>query len=127
MSQKSQVATIIASSGVVIIASMLAIFLMGRAAINANTNLIVRHEVIGQLQETLSTIKDAETGQRGYLLTGNQQYLQPYDQAVERIGQELESLAAAAKAGELSVADVSKLSQLTNQKLGELQQTISEP
>jgi PAS domain S-box-containing protein len=124
MSQKSQVATIIASSGVVIIASMLAIFLMGRAAINANTNLIVRHEVIGQLQETLSTIKDAETGQRGYLLTGNQQYLQPYDQAVERIGQELESLAAAAKAGELSVADVSKLSQLTNQKLGELQQTI---
>src|SRR5579872_7405539 len=102
MSQKSQVATIIASAGAVIIASMLAIFLMGRAAINANADLILRHKVIAQLQETLSTIKDAETGQRGYLLTGDQQYLQPHHQAVGRIGQELENLAAAARAGELS-------------------------
>ena len=29
----------------------------------------------GELQETLSTLKDAETGQRGYLLTGKEQYL----------------------------------------------------
>src|SRR5690348_9346738 len=122
MSQKSRIATIITSAGAVIIAGMLAIFLMGKAAINANSDLIIRHKVIGQLQETLSTIKDAETGQRGYLLTGDQQYLQPHHRAVGRIGQELETLAAAASAGELSAADVSKLSQLTNQKLDELQQ-----
>src|SRR5215469_3526131 len=102
MSQKSQVVTIIASSGAVIIASMLAIFLTSKAAINANANLILRHQVIGQLQATLSTVKDAENGARGYLLTGDEQYLQPYDQAVGRIGQELESLAAAARAEELS-------------------------
>ena len=32
-------------------------------------------ESIEQLQAVLSTLKDAETGQRGYLLTGNEQYL----------------------------------------------------
>ena len=82
------------------------------------------HVVIGGLQETLSTLKDAETGQRGYLLTGQEQYLQPHDQAASRIGQELENLAAEARAGELSAADLATLSQLANAKLSELQQTI---
>ena len=30
------------------------------------------------LESVLSTIKDAETGQRGYLLTGEDKYLEPY-------------------------------------------------
>ena len=38
-------------------------------------------ESIEQLQSLLSTVKDAETGQRGYLLTGSEQYLEPYTTA----------------------------------------------
>lgn len=30
----------------------------------------------------LQSMLDAETGQRGYLLTGNETYLEPYDKAV---------------------------------------------
>jgi PAS domain S-box-containing protein len=37
----------------------------------------------------LSTLKDAETGQRGYLLTGEPVYLQPLDAARRRLGQDL--------------------------------------
>lgn len=69
-------------------------------------------------------MKDAETGQRGYLLTGKEQYLKPHDQAVAQIGQELETLATEERAGELSAADVTTLAQLANAKLDELQQTI---
>ena len=43
------------------------------------------HEVLGQLEQVVSTLKDAETGQRGYLLTGERPYLDPYEQAVARI------------------------------------------
>lgn len=35
---------------------------------------------------------DAETGQRGYLLTGNPSYLEPYHDAISKIDQELESI-----------------------------------
>jgi PAS domain S-box-containing protein len=124
MSQRSKLAAIISITGGVIIASLLVILLMGRAAINGNAELVHYHSVIGELQETLSTLKDAETGQRGYLLTGKEQYLVPHEQAVSRIHQEFETLEARARDGELSDGDVATLWQLTKQKLDELQETI---
>jgi CHASE3 domain sensor protein len=33
----------------------------------------------------LSRLQDAESGQRGYLLTGNQTFLEPYEKAVARL------------------------------------------
>src|SRR5262249_50997633 len=58
-----------------------------------NEALVARtHVVIGELDNLLSTLKDAETGQRGYLLRGNPEYLQPYTDALGRVGGELEKL-----------------------------------
>jgi CHASE3 domain sensor protein len=36
------------------------------------------NEVIQKLEEALSVLKDAETGQRGFLLTGDERFLKPY-------------------------------------------------
>ena len=44
------------------------------------------HEVIGDLEALLSTLKDAETGQRGFLLTEDPNYLHPYESALEQVG-----------------------------------------
>ena len=43
------------------------------------------NEVLNTLENVLSTIKDAETGQRGYLITGEDQYLEPYNAALDAI------------------------------------------
>ena len=43
------------------------------------------YEVEGHLQKMLSVLQDAETGQRGYLLTGNDAYLEPFILATGRI------------------------------------------
>ncbi len=37
------------------------------------------NQVIQKLEYTISIMKDAETGQRGYLLTGNEEFLEPYE------------------------------------------------
>src|SRR5262245_5772522 len=37
------------------------------------------HEIQDALERFLSTVKDAETGQRGYVITGQEAYLAPYD------------------------------------------------
>ncbi|MEG4214206.1 CHASE3 domain-containing protein [Microcoleus sp. Pol14C6] len=50
------------------------------------------HQVLTELEATLSTLKDAETGQRGYLLTGEERYLEPYYSAIARINQQLAEL-----------------------------------
>src|ERR1700677_2822085 len=124
MSRNSRLATLFVTTGSVMMASLLAIFLMGRLAIDTNSALLRYHVLIGELQQTLSTMKDAETGQRGFLLTGKEKYLEPHDQAVIRIERELKSLEASANAGELSASDVAILRQLVNQKLDELRATI---
>lgn len=41
------------------------------------------HEVQNALTSLLSQLKDAETGQRGYVITGEESYLEPYRSGVE--------------------------------------------
>jgi signal transduction histidine kinase/ActR/RegA family two-component response regulator len=43
-------------------------------------------------ERLLSTLKDAETGQRGYVITGDLTYLEPFERANLRIGQDLSAL-----------------------------------
>src|SRR5882724_4284754 len=40
--------------------------------------------VIQKLEYTMSIMKDAETGQRGYLLTGNEVFLEPYEGSYQK-------------------------------------------
>ena len=40
----------------------------------------------------LSLLKDAETGQRGFVITGDRHYLAPYDAAQASVGRQLERL-----------------------------------
>src|SRR3984957_4977385 len=49
-------------------------------------------ELIVQIQNVLSSVKDAETGQRGYLLTGDEAYLEPFTSGRTAVDGELGSL-----------------------------------
>jgi signal transduction histidine kinase len=46
-------------------------------------------QVIAQVERLMSTAKDAETGSRGYLLTGQQRFLKPYEAARRDLPAEL--------------------------------------
>jgi len=50
------------------------------------------HQVLTALEVVLSTMKDAETGERGFIITGSNQYLEPYQMATRQIDEELQSL-----------------------------------
>jgi signal transduction histidine kinase len=54
--------------------------LISQAALVSHTN-----EVINTLEALISTIKDAETGVRGYLITGKTEFLTPYYGSVDKI------------------------------------------
>jgi len=70
-------------------------------------------------------VDDAETGQRGYLYTGQLEYLEPYNKATAEIDKHLQTLM------ELTMTDVvqhertSRLNVDAHRKLAELQETIS--
>ncbi len=73
---------------------------------------------------TLSLMQDAETGQRGYLLTGETAYLEPYDNATAAISSELDVLREARLGDPERETQFAKLTSLINDKLNELARTI---
>src|SRR6185369_8032716 len=72
----------------------------------------------------LSVMTDAESGQRGFLLTGDEQYLVPYKAALAALPNLLYTLAGLAKQIPDQAARVERLNRLTQEKLAELKNTI---
>jgi signal transduction histidine kinase/CheY-like chemotaxis protein/CHASE3 domain sensor protein len=50
------------------------------------------YEVLATLEELMSAVRDAEVGQRGYLLTGAERYLEPYNTATTLLDDKLTRL-----------------------------------
>jgi CheY-like chemotaxis protein/CHASE3 domain sensor protein len=83
------------------------------------------HEVITSLEDILSTIKDAETGQRGYLLTGDERYLGPYDAALARIDERYEGIKRLTADNSQHQEVLPLIKKQIDLKLQELAETIS--
>ena len=60
--------------------------------IKTNQSQIQLRTPLNELQEFLSTVNDAETGQRGYLLVGEPSYLEPYQTAPKVADQQIDKV-----------------------------------
>jgi PAS domain S-box-containing protein len=71
-------------------------------------------------------LRDAETGQRGFLITGDENYLEPYTAALDHLTPEIFSLVASHTTVDpvRETALLEDASQQTQEKLAELKQTI---
>ena len=87
-------------------------------------NLTQSIEVLGRLQALLSTLKDAETGQRGFLLTGEESYLAPYTDAKDALPDELKAMRALFVNRPEQRRRLDGLESLANLKMAELESTI---
>jgi len=72
-----------------------------------------------------ASLTDAETGQRGFLLTGQDRYLGPYRQASADIPVVLTALGMAATARPDQAERIKRLAPLVNEKLDELARTLN--
>lgn len=76
------------------------------------------------LVRLLSTVQDAETGQRGYLLTGEAHYLQPYQAAVSDMSNRLAEVRATLADNPQEAAKITQVGKAIDLKLSELAATI---
>ncbi len=93
----------------------------GRSAVLVQHTLDVREKS----ERVLGLLLDAETGQRGFLLTGASEYLEPFDAAVEAIARDLDDLAAAISDNPEQVARLTRIRTVAGEKVAELKQTIA--
>ncbi len=77
-----------------------------------------------ELATLFDALQNAETGQRGYLLTGDQIYLEPYKGSALAVATDLSTLESLMKDHPLAVSELETLRGLSKQKLVELTSTI---
>jgi methyl-accepting chemotaxis protein len=82
------------------------------------------HQVLENLDQLLSTLKDAETGQRGYIITGEDSYLDPYNAAIGESDQILNKVKELTSDNPKQQSKLDTLEPLIKDKFAELQETI---
>src|SRR5438552_3277467 len=78
------------------------------------------YSVKAALQQLLATLIDAETGERGFIVTGETSYLEPYDRALGAISPALVRVRTLTSDNPDQQADLDRLSSLTRVKIEEL-------
>ena len=95
-----------------------------RSSTDALADLQEAQVTRGALNELKEIILDAETGQRGYLLTGNERYLEPYKSAIGQVNQQLDNLRTMFTPHKDQMAEFGILSRHISRKLAELDLSI---
>ena len=82
------------------------------------------HKVLETLTSVVAHMTDAETGQRGYLLTGEERFLEPYTGALSRIETDISQLRKLTQDNPNQQRRLDVLERLVSEKLGDLRNTI---
>jgi len=111
--------------------SLIILFISSLASYVSISNLIkstelVKHsdEVILDAERIISSLKDAETGQRGFLLTGNKVFLQPYYGASDTAAAILNRIELATKDNLIQQKNVAVLREILRKRMGIIKSTV---
>ena len=112
-------------AGLVLIAAIgLSAYVSTQRLIEQNRSVAHTYEVVKDLEHALSALKDAETGQRGFILTGEDRYLEPYDAAAGEIQHDIDALIELTRDNPVQQESLQQIEKLSAAKLAELRETI---
>ncbi|MES2035846.1 MAG: CHASE3 domain-containing protein, partial [Pseudomonadota bacterium] len=103
-------ALVLASALLLVIGAELAVEFRRGHALRATVDR--SYETRTQIQKVFSLLQDAETGQRGYVITGDRVFLEPYDKAIADLDSQLAKLDALLGDDEAQAADLGALERL---------------
>ncbi|MDP3656916.1 MAG: CHASE3 domain-containing protein [Brevundimonas sp.] len=120
-----RVAGLLALAIILLLAVNLAVFVLIRRTVDFNDTVEETQQVRLVSREVLTRLVDAETGQRGFLLTARPEYLAIHDDAVQDLPELMQDL------GGLTVGDpdlgprVARLGELSDQRRGLMERSIT--
>ena len=106
----------------------LAFFMISESSYRQATATFEELDIQGTARTTIQVLRrsltDAETGERGYLLTGRKEYLKPYIEAQTQVAQSLDWLTRYYSAEPATAALMKQVSLAARNKLSELTETM---
>lgn len=106
-------------------ASAIASSIATKALHDANNRVAHTHEVKANIEKLEETLLNAETGQRGFVITNQNSYLEPYETARREIDALFVNLKTLVSDNPEQVARVVVIEDLADEKLAELAETIT--
>ncbi len=111
--------------------ALLALVIIGVVSYRSTTGLVDTatmvdhsHQVLENLEQLLSIMKDAETGQRGFVITGEESYLDPYNAAIAQNEQLLGKIRELVQDNADQEQRIEALTPLIASKFAELKEVI---
>lgn len=89
-----------------------------------NQQIMHTHRVIVGIDGLMTSMLDAETGQRGYLLTGNPSYLMPYERATEDLDERLKEISDLTKENPTQTAYLKQVRTHVSTRMAELETAL---
>ncbi|MCC5071302.1 diguanylate cyclase [Xanthomonas campestris] len=114
----------LAVSALIFIAIGIGIFVGARRSLADAALVSHTHEVIGRVDEIQARVLDAESAERGYLLTGNDAYLLDYQTSVERLPILIGNLRRKIADNPSQVAHLDQLHHLVDTRLKQIQHVL---
>jgi signal transduction histidine kinase len=109
------------------------LFLIGNAIISFwslatlyknNSQVVHTLDVLERIETVRADMTSAESNQRGYLLTGNTQFLEPYEQAIQHVGPMVESLAEVTSDNPEQARNLASLRPAITERIRLLRETV---
>lgn len=112
---------VIAASALLILTCIAALSYVGEVGNEADREWVTHsHLVVERLQAIRIDITQAETGQRGYILTGQERYLESYAVGVDKLGYAIDGLRDLTSDSPGQQKAIQRLKLLIEDRLGEL-------
>jgi len=99
-------------------------FFSWQQVVQANQDISASQQALVDISQVRTLAVDAETGQRGFLITDDISYLDPYSKAITALPGQLKKLRVHASGNAESERDIRDLTALVDVKTAELKKTI---
>jgi methyl-accepting chemotaxis protein len=95
-----------------------------QGSLEASRQVTHTFDVLGQIGRVSATMADAETGQRGYVLTGTDRFLEPYTAATRRINGDIQALRQLTSDNPVQQRRIDMLQTLVTDKFAEMEKVL---
>lgn len=119
-----QLQVVFSVSTVLLLISLMASFYSIRQLINNSQLVNHTNQVLLESENIISYMKDAETGQRGYLLTLNRTFLQPYTGSYDKVQTSYEELRTLTRDNEVQQQALTDIKSLYDAKFAQMRRII---
>jgi signal transduction histidine kinase len=120
---RSALIFLLIGTGILIIIIVATFGLVERTRSNFG-DILVERDIRRMSADLMQKLTDAETGQRGFLITGDEIFLKPYREAEGDIRAAVDRLAAEVEGRPTKERDATELRQLVDRKLSEMARSI---